>query len=294
VITVNRDGTREIVPVPPGRYRFPRFSPDGRKLAIVALAPRRIVGNVWTYDLETQRADQLTSDSSALLAEWAPGGRSVIFTGRKPGEGLREFQLFRVASSGGTTPETLFVTPRGVSTPALTPDGQTLVFSSMPDGNDWDVLAAPIADPGAAHPLANAESYNETAVSLSPDGRWVAYAANPGGTWQVYVRRLEPGPGRWLVSTNRGGTEPRWGMDGRELYYREGDSVRVVSFQATASEPVLGAPRALFEERYLGWPTEVHYDVTRDGQRFVFVSGSQGNVSLNLVLNRLDQLRSSR
>jgi len=141
-------------------------------------------------------------------------------------------------------------------------------------------------------PLANADNFNEVAGSLSPDGGWVAYAANPGNIWQIYVRRLDAESGRWLASTTGGGTEPRWGANGRELYYRERDSVHVVSFQGTDETPVIGAPRALFEAgRYIAWPTEVHYDVSRDGQRFVFISGSQGSITLNIVLNRLDQLR---
>jgi hypothetical protein len=109
----------------------------------------------------------------------------------------------------------------------------------------------------------------------------------------VYVRRLEPGSGRWLVSAS-GGTEPRWGANGRELFYRDGDSLRVVAFQATGQEPTLGVPRALFEDRYLSWQTEVHYHVTRDGQQFVFVGGSNGNVALSIVLNRFDHLRQQR
>ena len=122
----------------------------------------------------------------------------------------------------------------------------------------------------------------------------MAYAANPGGTWHVYVRRLDAPSGRWQVTTANGGSEARWGSNGRELFFREGDSVYVAPFQGTTATPVIGAPRAVIEAaNFIAWPTEVHYDVSRDGQRFVFVSGVQGgNVTLNIVLNQLKHLRS--
>jgi hypothetical protein len=41
-------------------------------------------------------------------------------------------------------------------------------------------------------------------------------------------------------------------------------------------------------------PTEVRYDVTREGQQFVFLGGSNGNITLHIVLNRLDHLRKQR
>ena len=286
VILVDRAGVRRTLPVPIGRYRFPRFSPDGRKLALVAQNAQRVVGDVWTHELATRRTDRLTFDSATLVAEWVPGGRSLIYTRR--GEG-QPFELWRVAATGGTPPESVFVmNPGGVSTPALTPDGKTLVYSSNP-GNTFYIYTAPLANPNAARLL------NEgTATSLSPDGRWIAYSARPSGDWQVYVRRLDESTGRWLVSAG-GGTEPRWGANGREIFYRDADSLRVVSFLASSgADPVLGAPRALFAAPFTGWPTEVHYDVTADGQQFVFVGGTNGTIALNVVLNRIDQLRKPR
>jgi hypothetical protein len=110
----------------------------------------------------------------------------------------------------------------------------------------------------------------------------------------VYVRRLDGTAGRWLVSAG-GGTESRWGANGREIFYRHEDSLYVVTFEATpGADPVLGSPRALFEAPYTGWPTEVHYDVTSDGRQFVFVGGNNGTVALNVVLNRFDQLQKRR
>ena len=67
-----------------------------------------------------------------------------------------------------------------------------------------------------------------------------------------------------------------------------------VPFKATGETPVLGTPHALFEAPFLGWPTEVHYDVTRDGNQFVFLTGRQGDVVMTVVLNRLAPMMRGR
>jgi eukaryotic-like serine/threonine-protein kinase len=302
VVMVNRDGTRQTVPVPQGRYRFPRFSPDGKKLVITAQGDRGLLGDALVYELATRRADRLTFDTTTLMAEWSPDGRSIIYQGRPRGTGPRPWQITRVGADGGSAPESLYSAPElgnpagGPGNPMLAPDLRTLVFSARTRGagRGFDLLAISLGDT-VTRVLANSADYNETAASISPDGRWVAYSANPGGTWHVYVRRLDAPSGRWQVTTTNGGTEARWATNGRELFFREGDSVHVVSFQGSTATPLIGTPRGVIEAaNFISWPTETHYDVSHDGQRFVFVSGVQGgNVSLNIVLNQFDHLRSN-
>ena len=48
---------------------------------------------------------------------------------------------------------------------------------------------------------------DERAPSFSPDGRWLAYASNESGTFQVYVRAFPDKGGKWQIS-NSGGTLP--------------------------------------------------------------------------------------
>src|SRR4030095_16538050 len=88
----------------------------------------------------------------------------------------------------------------------------------------------------AAQPLVHT-AFNETNPALSPDGQWLAYVSDETGRNEVYVRGLRTEVGRRPFSTN-GGTEPRWTKGGRELFYRNADSVFLVAGQAG------GAPAA--------------------------------------------------
>ncbi len=63
---------------------------------------------------------------------------------------------------------------------------------------------------------------------MSPDGRWLAYASNESGQYEVYVRPFpNTNDGKWLVSTD-GGEEPVWAHSGRELFYKGGGNLMSV------------------------------------------------------------------
>jgi Tol biopolymer transport system component len=57
---------------------------------------------------------------------------------------------------------------------------------------------------------------------FSPDGKWVAYASNETGKWEIYVTSFPEPQGKWQVSIG-GGEQPRWRGDGRELFYLSSD-----------------------------------------------------------------------
>jgi hypothetical protein len=112
--------------------------------------------------------------------------------------------------------------------------------------------------------------FNEVQGALSPDGRWVAYASDESGVFEVYVQAFPDGGNKRVVSSG-GGAEPRWRADGRELFYVSAD--RRLMVVPTTRGPVfeVGKPEALFEMnvRDLVAFYLKRYEVTPDGQRFV-------------------------
>src|SRR5437762_6529613 len=85
-------------------------------------------------------------------------------------------------------------------------------------------------------------------AEFSPDGRWLAYASNETGRYEVYVQPF-PGPGgKWQISTE-GGREPAWARSARELFYRNGGKMMVAD---VLTQPTFTAarPRMLFEGHY--------------------------------------------
>ena len=105
---------------------------------------------------------------------------------------------------------------------------------------------------------------NERTGSFSPDGRYIAYASDEGGTLEVYVR---PVPGEentdwsWKVTRN-GGNAPAWSGDGERLYYLEGTRVMM----ATVDE---GPPFSTAEPVFLVDGVSAEWDVAPNGDFLV-------------------------
>jgi len=135
----------------------------------------------------------------------------------------------------------------------------------------------------------------ESGIALSPDGRWLAYHSDESGRSEVYIRSMMGSGGRYQVS--RGGTQPRWGAGGRELFFRNGDSLYVVPI-TLGEELGIGSSRALSGGRYMSLPAlsfAVAYDARSDGQRFVFVRDHlDDRRRIEVVLNWFDQLPHAR
>lgn len=103
---------------------------------------------------------------------------------------------------------------------------------------------------------------------LSPDGRWIAYASNETGRFEIYVRPFpDVGSGRWQIST-RGGNRPRWTRAGDEILFAdENNNMAVARVDGSGTAFSAGSPRILFaipndfDTGDLGIP----FDVTPDG-----------------------------
>ena len=101
--------------------------------------------------------------------------------------------------------------------------------------------------------------------------------------------KFPDGGGKWQVST-RGGAQPRWRRDGKELFYLALDGkLMAVTVGASATLIETGAPRELFDTGITGafLDRRNHYVVTRDGQRFlVNISAEDENSApITVVLN---------
>jgi dipeptidyl aminopeptidase/acylaminoacyl peptidase len=194
--------------------------------------------------------------------------------------------LFWQLADGSGGAERL-TTSSGDVASSWSPDGQTLAFQEPAPGAGWDLWVFRLSD-HKAQPFLQTR-FNEIAPRFSPDGRWLAYASDESGRYEIYVQPY-PGPGgKWQISTD-GGTEPVWAHNG-ELFYRNGDKMMAVE-TATRSNFSADKPKALFEGHYATYQTLPSYDVTPDGQRFLLAKPSeQGPQEINVVLNWFEELK---
>jgi Tol biopolymer transport system component len=136
--------------------------------------------------------------------------------------------------------------------------------------------------PWATLPEPSARTEIDSAVRFSPDGRWIAYQGRESGRWEIYLAEFPSGRSKRQVST-AGGVEPVWRPDGRELFYLAPDgSLMAIRFgdettrHASPPERLCASP--VTGERGPGAGSGT-YDVSADGQRFVFASASNSRAA---------------
>jgi hypothetical protein len=142
------------------------------------------------------------------------------------------------------------------------------------------------ADRSAPVPIV-ATQWSEVSATLSPDGRWLAYASDERGRYEVYVVPFpNAGDAKWLVSTGgEGGTEPLWSRGGSEIFYRNGRDEMVAVPVETDPTFAPRLPTVLFSAApYRQNVNRRQYDVTPDDQRFVMIRAASSLDPPDLIL----------
>jgi hypothetical protein len=196
------------------------------------------------------------------------------------------------------TPERVLVPPEpGLSYGLLDWTVDFIVFRRGRGDGRGDVWAQPLSSGAKAFPCLR--SIPEANAALSPDGRWLAYVTDEGGRAPQVVVQSFPDPTQRREQISRdGGGFPRWRGDSRELFYLDA-AWKIIAvplaadgaFSIAASQELFAAPGLPVPAMTVGHP----YDVTPDGQRFLF-SVLSGDVSpttpITVVVNwpvRLDR-----
>jgi len=81
-----------------------RFSPDGKRIAIVTWTDSRYVArDIWVLDLAQRTRTRLTFDTTADLATWTPDGRRIAYARYPRGGNAQVTTLWRVAADGSVS-----------------------------------------------------------------------------------------------------------------------------------------------------------------------------------------------
>ena len=285
LVWVDREGTVRPATEERRRYAEPELSPDGDRLAV------RIgdaESDIWVLELERGTLTRVSFEEGVELSPlWRPDGSQLLFAAEAGGPA---FDLFRRASDGSGEAEELYVTQFDKYPKSLSADGTMLAFRENHPETSGDIWILPFEEGGELQPFARTP-FEEVEPEFSPDGRWVAYASNESGRFEIYVQDY-PGPGGKAQISTDGGTEPRWAKGGRELLYRNGRQVMAVEIEGTEGLTA-GAPAVLFDGDFLTSQWERNYDVAADGQQFVMIADDPdaAEPQIEVVLNWFEELQ---
>ena len=238
------------------------LSPNGRSLAVDKTDIGSRNWDIWIYDLQGESTKRITFDPAIdAMPVWSPDGTRVVFASSRK----RTFDLYLKTTDGAQEERAIEASPGEDKYPSawsrdgkyiLYTRGTDLWFLTFPDLKSQLFLKAPSATKNG---------------QFSPDGKWVAYASNESGKWEIYVTSFPDAHGKWQVS-NGGGDQPRWRGDGKELFYLAADGKIMAVPVKEGANFNSGAPVALFQANQrapVATSEQLAYDVTQDGQRFL-------------------------
>src|SRR5262249_22512480 len=137
---------------------------------------------------------------------WSPDGSRIIWASNRD----RGIMNLHQKAASGAGEETLLLKSDHLNFPTdWSRDRRFIIYRQNEPKTKWDVWALPMTG-GEAKPFPVAQTEaSEIGGTLSPDGRWLSYASDVSGRFEVYVQSFPGGGGKRQVSTG-GGNHPRW------------------------------------------------------------------------------------
>jgi Tol biopolymer transport system component/DNA-binding winged helix-turn-helix (wHTH) protein len=264
----------------PRSARFPCLSPDGSTMAFVDDANGR--PQVWVRSVTGGHATQATfvDGMDVGWTRWSPGGDRIYFNydggiwsvpaiggapqrvvarGKNPslsadgaalvyeGLGMADGDLgIWLASADGAKPTRVLSRPYAIaSTPAVAPDGRSIVFFRSSGGPLGDLWIVPST--GGAPRRLTFDDAEAGSPTWTPDGKFVIFFSKRAGSrtlWSVPAAGGEATP----ITTGTGeDSDPQISLDGRRLIYtnvRNSFSLEMLD-TATGRQALITEQRAL-------------------------------------------------
>jgi Tol biopolymer transport system component len=286
---LGREGELEKAIDVPGRYAYPSLSPDARSIAYRLMDGPNTA--VWIHDLVSKQSRRLTFQHGELQEPvWTSDARHVAFTA--------EDGIYWTRADGSSQPVKLRDSGQ---VQWFTPDGKKMGFilTTTPAVGEFRrcMVASIDGDPGQprvgeSQPCFASDVGAVSGAALSPDGRWLAYAAFETGDLQVLVRSFPDRGGKWQISTE-GGDMPRWSANGKQLLFRAIDRRLMVVDVRTNGE-------SFSADRPVGWSLShqdmseqtIHYSPDPKRPRLLVVTSGldRRDTTLHVALNFFDEI----
>lgn len=223
VFSLNGAAPRRITtrPFDSSRYQGGHlaFSPDSRRLG-AWLSRSDGASELWLLSWPDATAVQsFPIAEQAYPFSWMPGSREIVFGGAVPGSMGADLQLFD-SRSGRIRP--LSAMTKDAVEASASPDGRRIAFVASQD--DFDLLSVPLD--GSATARLHGTNRSEFDPTWAPGGDQLAYSTDRTGSSQIWVRSIQDGWERPMVTEKDFGRswiaafrEPNFSPDGRRITY---------------------------------------------------------------------------
>ena len=262
--------------------RNPAISPDGKRIAAV----RGLTQTLWWSDGTAGSFVRFGPDDTNYFQPlWSPEGSRIAYGA--------------VGASGSRI--AVVSIDRPFDEQVLVPEDRTVTFPHDWSAEGWITLAR--RDPATGFDIwlvstatremrpFLATSAHEFLGRVAPNGKWMTFASNVTGRYEIYAERFPNGGERVAVSRD-GGLEPQWRDDGRELFYLSADNW-LMAVPVEGDDPIrFGSPTRLFRFATVGIGRN-HYSPAPGGQMFLIDAALpyDGHPTITIITDWLPQDR---
>lgn len=243
--SARRNGVTGIwrVPVDGGEVTLVRSVETAGELAHFAHASgsRRLVYaktstqyDLWTLRRPSQYADLearslIASTREDVQPNIAPGGDQIAFVSRRSGDS----QVWTAQDDGSELSQVTSLDGAEVQSVEWSPEGDRISFSARRKG--VSDLYAVSASGGGRDRLTNSSAADRL-PRWSPDGRWIYFASNRTGRWEIWRTLATPDSGRTEQVTKGGAVAAQKAPDDSTLYLVRSDTLGIwaAPFDSTA------------------------------------------------------------
>jgi Tol biopolymer transport system component len=266
---VDIDGGRNVLGQLPASVYAPRVSPDGKLVAFETRDPKGPDGGrLWVAELsDLGRRRPLPSTGAPLnwAPMWTPNGERLLFlaAGDRP-----DAIYWRRADGSGDAEHLLDAR----SAEGWNEGGAVLRFLTLTGNGDYGISLLDIKSRAVTR-LIDLPGSAQHSSAVSPDGRWIAYASNETGRYEVWLEPLPRTTVRYRL-TREGGSHPLW-ADGRTLYFDRDRQLFRLALNLDGPAPS-GPPVALPIKGFAQAEYRRQYDPMPNGRQFVMLMPLQG------------------
>ena len=286
LVRVDRDGNVEDLGVPPGIYQHVSMARDGNRVAV----SKQEGGQLQNFVVDLRRPlllTPLTSEGMVNISPiWSPQGDRIVFHSDRGG-----VSRLWIQAADGSSQASELVEVGLYSLPFNWSQDGSIVHSGF--GSRKNLLLKVTASDGKSPSRVLWDSGSAVFIGqLSPDLKWLVYDAEKSGALQICMRPWRDlSSSETQISTQGNCTDPIWGRDSKEIFYRCGDQFMRVSVP-TSMDSWIPKPTLMFKKNLINPPAGQPWDVI-DNQHFIMLQPTHPDppgTELYLVKNWFEEI----